>query len=123
LAPLPSPSTATRSSSAGSISASLLRNRSHAVYSRFTLPDDFRAVSETVFPGDRRSLADMRRSGAVEALAGSANPAVLAAKMANTIDTSNAIQSTYQPVDLAAVRAADEARRVGRRLMRENKKG
>jgi hypothetical protein len=41
--------------------------------------------------------------------------------MANTIDTSNAIQATYQPVDLAAVRAADAARMVGRRRIRENK--
>lgn len=101
----------------------LLRNRSGAVYSRFTMPDDFRAVCETVFPGDRRTLSDTRRSGAIEALVGSANPATLAAKMANTIDTSNAIQATYQPVDLAAVRQADEARKIGRRRIRENKNG
>ncbi|WP_309086421.1 hypothetical protein [Chelativorans sp.] len=96
----------------------ILRNRSGAVYSRFTLPDDFRAVCETLFPGDRRSLADMRRSGAIEARAGGADPATLAAKMANTIATSNAIHAAYQPVDLEAVRLADEARRRGRQRLR-----
>lgn len=97
----------------------ILRNRSGAPYSRFTMPDDFRAVSEKVQPGDKRTLADMRRSGAIELLAGAATPHLISAKMANTIDTSNTLQKTYQPVDLAAVRAADEARRVGRARMRQ----
>jgi hypothetical protein len=99
----------------------ILRNRSGAPYSRFTMPDDFRAVCESLFPRDTRTLADMRRSGALEARAGGVDPATLAAKMANTIDTSNAIHSAYQPVDLAAVRQADLARRKGRRIMREGK--
>ncbi|QPC93830.1 hypothetical protein [Mesorhizobium sp. INR15] len=60
----------------------ILRNRSGAVYSRFTMPDDFRAVSESLFPGDKRTLADMRRSGAIEALAGGAEPGTVSAKMA-----------------------------------------
>lgn len=101
----------------------ILRNRSGAVYSRFTMPDDFRAVCETLFPGDRRTLADMRRSGAIEAVAGGAEPGMVSAKMANTIDTSNALHATYQPVDLASVRAADQARRLGRKRIRENEKG
>ena len=100
----------------------LLRNRSGAPYSRFTLPDDFRAVCETLFPNDARTLADMRRSGAIELLAGGAEPSTVSAKMANTIDTSNALQATYQPVDLSAVRAADQARRLGRRRMRETER-
>lgn len=97
----------------------LLRNRSGAPYSRFTMPDDFRAVSETIFPADKRTLADMRRSGAMEARAGGAAPAMLAAKMANTIDTANALHAAYQPVDLASVRQADAARRIGRRIIRD----
>lgn len=101
----------------------ILRNRSGAVYSRFTMPDDFRAVCETLFPGDRRTLADMRRSGAIEALAGGAEPGTVSAKMANTIDTSNALHAAYQPVDLASVRSADAARRIGRKRIRENEKG
>jgi hypothetical protein len=95
----------------------ILRNRSGAA--RFTMPDDFRAVCETLFPGDRRTLADMRRSGAIEALAGGAVPGTVSAKMANTIDTSNALHAAYQPVDLASVRSADAARRIGRKRIRE----
>ncbi|MBZ9719138.1 hypothetical protein LB519_14915 [Mesorhizobium sp. AD1-1] len=101
----------------------ILRNRSGAVYSRFTMPDDFRTVCEMLFPGDRRTLADMRRSGAIEAVTGGAEPGTVSAKMANTIDTSNALHATYQPVNLASVRAADAARRLGRKRIRENEKG
>ncbi|WP_292121474.1 hypothetical protein [Mesorhizobium sp.] len=43
--------------------------------------------------------------------------------MANTIDTSNVLHATYQPVDLASVRVADHARRLGRKRIRENEKG
>lgn len=100
----------------------LLRNRSGAVYSRFTLPDDFREVANTIFPGDLRTLADMRRSGAIELLAGGAAAGTVSAKMANSIETSNSLQQTYQPVDLAAVRSADRARLVGRARMRDNEK-
>lgn len=100
----------------------IFRNRSGAAYSRFTLPDDFADVRERVFPGDKRTLADMRRSGALEARAGGANPATLSAKMANSISTSNALHRAYQPVDLASVREADEARRSGRQRMRTEPK-
>jgi hypothetical protein len=64
---------------------------------------------------------DMRRTGAVEALAGDVDPGALAAKMANTISDSRDLQKTYQPVSMAAVRSADAARRRGRRAIRENK--
>lgn len=99
----------------------ILRNRSGAAYSRFTLPDDFKAVRDRLFPGDKRTLADMRRSGAVEANAGGASTAQVAAKMANTIDTSNALHRTYLPVDLESVRAADKARQRGRNRLRDSK--
>ncbi|MHA6684202.1 hypothetical protein [Mesorhizobium sp. A556] len=96
----------------------ILRNRSGAIYSRFTLPDDFGAVRELCFPGDKRTLADMRRSGAIEAQAGGATTSETAAKMANSISTSNALHKTYQPVDLETVRQADAARRLGRTRLR-----
>lgn len=99
-----------------------LRNRSGAPYSRFTLPDDFAVIRELCFPGDKRTLADMRRSGAIEAQAGGATPAETAAKMANSISSANAIHKTYQPVDLTAVRQADAARRRGRQRMRDQNK-
>jgi hypothetical protein len=40
-----------------------------------------------VFAGDKRNLADMRRSGAIELEAGEATPSATAAKLANSIDT------------------------------------
>jgi hypothetical protein len=38
--------------------------------------------------------------------------------MANSLDRSSELHRTYAPVDLAAVRNADEARSKGRRKMR-----
>ena len=95
----------------------IFRNRSGAGYSQFTLPDDFKVVRDLAFPGDKRTLADMRRSGAMEARAGGADPSTLSAKMANNISTSNALHKAYQPVDLASVRQADSARSSGRKKM------
>ncbi|WP_156122230.1 hypothetical protein [Aureimonas altamirensis] len=100
----------------------LFRNRSGAAYSRFTLPDDFKVVRDSAFPNDTRTLADMRRSGAMEARAGSADPSTLSAKMANSISVSNALHKAYQPVDIASVRQADKARREGRKIMSSGKK-
>lgn len=99
----------------------ILRNRSGTPYSRFTMPDDFAVIREKVFPGDQRTLADMRRSGAIELSAGGAAPQTTAAKMANSISSANAIHRTYQPVDLETVRQADEARKIGRQRMRKAK--
>lgn len=70
----------------------ILRNRSGAPYSRFTMPDDFAAVREQLFPKDKRTLANMRRSGAIELQAGGALPTTTAAKMANSISSANATQ-------------------------------
>lgn len=98
----------------------ILRTRSGAPYSRFTMPDDFAVIRDKVFPGDKRTLADMRRSGAIELQAGGAAPQTTAAKMANSISSANAIHKTYQPVDLETVRQADAARRIGRRRIRES---
>lgn len=98
------------------------RPRPPAAYTSDTLGDDFRAVREAEFPGDKRTLMDFRRSGAVEATAGEVNPAALAAKMANSIDSNKMLQATYQPHTASLVRLADEARARGRaRLRREGK--
>jgi hypothetical protein len=98
--------------------AVLFRNRSGAAYRENTLADDFAAVRARVFPGDRRRLMDMRRSGTVEAVAGGATGMGLAAKMANSIDRSNTLHKTYAPVDVDTVRDVDDARVRGRRKMR-----
>jgi hypothetical protein len=104
--------------------AILFRNRSNNPYRDDTLGDDFRTVRELLFPGDKRRLMDMRRSGVVEAIAGDVGPLGLAAKLANSIQQSNALHRTYAPVDIEAVRNTDHARLKGRRKMRaENRSG
>lgn len=99
--------------------AFLFCTRSSSYYREATLSHDFAAVRELVFPGDKRRLMDMRRSGAAEVVAGDAKAGTLSAKMANSIESSNALHKTYSPVDLASVRSADEARLRGRRRMRD----
>ena len=100
--------------------APLFRNRSGQPYSADTLGDDFRLIRGIVFPGDDRQLLDIRRTGAVEALAGEADPAAMAQKMANSIDKNRQLAETYLPRQIATVRRVDEARRKGRQLLRKN---
>jgi len=98
--------------------AILFRNRSGNPYRQDTLADDFGTLREAIFPGDKRRLMDMRRSGTLEAIAGGAEGFALAAKMANSIEHSNALHRTYAPVDEVAVENVDEARLRGRRKLR-----
>ncbi|RWF66889.1 hypothetical protein [Mesorhizobium sp.] len=94
------------------------RPRAGVPYTKDSLVDDFADVRKLVFgSGEKRRLMDMRRSGAVEANAGGASVEAIAAKMGNSIDESKALQKTYMPVNLAAVRAADQSRRAGRKLL------
>lgn len=99
--------------------AFIFRNRSGAPYSKDTLGDDFRDVRGAEFgDGERRTMGhDFRRSGAVEAIAGGALPAELSHAMGNTLATSNALFATYVPINLATIRAVQQARRKGRRLL------
>ena len=95
--------------------AYILRNRSGRPYSTDTLGDDFREVRSKVFGGlERRTLADFRRSGAVEAIAGGAQAGQLAHAMGNTLSASNALFATYVPVNRASIDAVRDARRRGR---------
>jgi hypothetical protein len=98
----------------------IFANRSGAPYSKDTLGDDFRDVRAKVF-GDqeKRQLADFRRSGATEALAGNVPPEKLSSKVANTLSASNKLHATYAQVQLASVCDVDAARKVGRRELRE----
>ena len=98
--------------------AILFRNRSGNPYRQDTLADDFGTLREAIFSGDKRRLMDMRRSGTLEAIAGGAEGFALAAKMANSIEHSNALHRTYAPVDEVAVQNVDEARLRGRRKLR-----
>jgi hypothetical protein len=99
--------------------AYIFRNRSGASYSKDTLGDDFRAVRIATFgERDKRTLADFRRSGAQEAIAGDATPSALAHAMGNTLSASNALFATYCPVNLSTIRSVMEARRRGRAKLR-----
>ncbi len=92
--------------------AQIFRHRSGRPYSKDTLGDDFRDIRGE---GETRTLADMRRSAAVEALAGGAHAAQISSKLANTQATNEALYRTYLPVDQGAVAAVDQARIEGRR--------
>lgn len=101
--------------------APLFRNRSGRAYSKDTLGDDFRDIRAELMPGDARTIGhDMRRSGTIEAFTGGAETAAVSAKMANSISQSAELQRTYFPVSAAAVDQADQARRRGRKIIREN---
>ena len=82
------------------------------------MADDFGTLREAIFPGEKRRLMDMRRSGTLEAIAGGAEGFALAAKMANSIEHSNALHRTYAPADEVAVQNVDEARLRGRWKLR-----
>src|SRR5262249_44300395 len=89
-------------------SAKLFRNRCGHPYTKDKLGRDFRAIREAIFgAAENRQLADFRRSGSVEALAGDVDPGKLSSKMANSISESNRLHRTYGPVVLASVRDAD----------------
>ncbi len=91
-------------------------------YSKNTLVDDFAFIRQLTFgPLERRQLADMRRSGTVEAFAGGASVEDVSAKMANTLSASTRLQKTYNPVNLVAVREVDEHRKIGRAKLREQR--
>jgi hypothetical protein len=94
------------------------RPRNSVPYTKDSLVDDFADVRRAVFGKDeKRRLMDMRRTGAVEANAGGASVESLSAKMGNSIDQNKTLQKTYMPVNLVAVRAADSARKEGRRKL------
>ncbi|WP_163269683.1 hypothetical protein [Chelativorans alearense] len=94
------------------------RPRIGAPYQKNSLSADFREIRALVFgTTEKRRLMDMRRTGAVEANAGGAPVEAIAAKMGNSIDQNKTLQKTYMPVNPAAVRAAEEARRIGRKKL------
>jgi hypothetical protein len=91
-------------------------------YASDRLGIDFRHIRALVFgPHDERQIADMRRSGAVEAMRGDTTPAKLSTKMANTLSASNRLHRTYVPVDVESVRDVDDARKAGRERSRAKK--
>lgn len=100
----------------------MFQSQSGAAFTDQALAKSFWRNRAKVFPGDTRTLMDMRRSGAVEANAGNVDAGALGAKMANSIASARDLQLTYQPVDAATVARADEARRRGRSALRGTSK-
>jgi hypothetical protein len=77
-------------------------------------------------PNERRTLADFRRSGTVEAIRAGASAEQIGTKLANDFGTNANLQKTYAPVDRETIRATDEARKKGRRQDKvgtQNEKG
>jgi len=110
----------------GSVLASndpLFVNRSDAPYSKDTFGDDFRDVRLDLYgPEEDRTMADFRRSGANEAIAGRATPAALAHAMGNTLDRSNRLFATYCPINVVNLKLVAKARKQGaKRLAAQNK--
>lgn len=101
----------------------LFRTRRGAAFTKNSLAEDFRDVRATLFPGDKRTVMDLRRSGAVEAVAGDVEPLALSSAMANNIAQSGDLQRTYVPVNPELVKAAAEARKAGRRKLRARTDG
>ena len=101
----------------------LFRTREGAPYRKNSLAEDFRDVRRLVDPLERRQMIDIRRSVAIEARAGGASREHLSAKLANTISSNAELERTYQPVDLRAVQAVDDARIAARKSERANKRG
>lgn len=100
--------------------AQIFRNRSGNKYTSDTLGEDFRAVREAEFGVDEKRMLghDFRRSGAVEAIVGKAEPAAVAHAMGNTLSASNMLFATYVPVNAVTIRSVAEARRRGRTELR-----
>lgn len=100
------------------------RPRPGSPYRKDSLVNDFAEVRNLTFgAGEKRMLMDMRRSGAVEAMAGGASAEAMSAKLANSMDRNKALWRTYLPVDPATVRHVDEARLRGRQKLLGEQKG
>ncbi len=101
----------------------LFCTRRGVAYTKNSLAEDFRDIRALVFPGDSRTLMDMRRSGALEASAGAVDPKALSDVMGNTIAQSKALQRTYTPAQIATASTVPEARNRGRRARSANERG
>lgn len=98
----------------------LFRTRRGAAFTKNSFSEDFRDIRSIVLPSDKRQMRDMRRTGAVEAIAGGAQGPQLSAKMANNIGQSAKLESTYAPIQVEVARQVDAARRIGRRALEAN---
>ncbi len=92
--------------------------RRGAAYTKNSLAKDFRDIRKLQFPGDTRQLQDMRRTGAVEAQSGGADPSIISQKMANTV-ASSAISK--RPTCRSIRPPSNWLTKLGRRRIREHR--
>jgi hypothetical protein len=91
------------------------RPRNPVPYTKDSLVDDFADILRLVFgPMRSANLWTCAARAPSMANAGGASVESIAAKMGNSIDQNRKLQKTYMRVHIAAVRAADQARRLGR---------
>jgi hypothetical protein len=91
-------------------------------YTKDKLDKDFAEVRALAFgPLERRQLADMRRSGAVEGDTGGGTVEDQANKMANTVNVNTRLRKTYNPVNIPSVRRFDEARAKGAKILEQSR--
>ena len=102
-----------------SLDGPLFRTRRGVAFTKNSLAEDFRDIRKLEFPGDGRVLSDIRRSGSLEAAAGEVDPKALSDALGNSLSQSRALQRTYTPAQIATVERVPEARRRGRRAMRD----
>lgn len=89
-------------------------------YTKDRFAEDFREVRTILFgEREKRQMLDFRRSGAVEAIAGDAEPAKLAHAMGNTLGSSNALFETYVPANVTSLSDVAQARKKGRSRLRD----
>lgn len=95
--------------------APMIRQRNGNAYrSKDTFGDDFRAVRNIAFPGDKRQFLDIRRSGNVEADAAGADKATMGELLANNLASSKFLEDTYTPPTVAKARQIAAQRVEGR---------
>jgi hypothetical protein len=93
----------------------IIRQRNGAAYrSKDTFGDDFRAVRNAAFPGDKRQFLDIRRSANVEADAAGADKQTMGELLANGLADSKFLDQTYTPPTVTKAREVAEQRVQGR---------
>lgn len=95
-----------------------IRNTEGQPYSSSALTQAFARLRHETFGADeKRQLRDVRRTAVVETSLGGADASTLAHKTGNTIQTSNKLHATYNPVQLEHVQKADAARVEGKKKL------
>lgn len=98
--------------------AILFKARRGGMYWEARVSEDFRRISDMIDREDTRQLRDLRRSGIIETFKGDGDARDVSEKFGNSINRSNRIFKTYNPVDLEKVKESDKARVEARRKRR-----